>query len=139
MEIISDTHFELGNTNKMKRKFKKKPVYYMKNRFTETEDSYCVPRVIYVQYFLDIVVSIYDHVFFTPGNHEYWNIDLNEANNTMRSLQEKYKNVRIFTLGHNSVLLYNGVIIYGSTLWNHIPLEHTEYEDELRDITVISL
>jgi len=73
---------------------------------------------------IDNTAAKFKKVFVLAGNHEYYHGDLDEVNNVIRSICEKYENV-VF-LQRNSFEI-EGVRIIGSTLWTYIPEKSRQY------------
>ena len=68
--------------------------------------------------FLNYVSDSYDNVFFTTGNHEYWNNDnktIDQINELIDDRSEKYNNLHFL---NNRKVKLNNYEILGSVLWS---------------------
>ena len=79
--------------------------------------------------FLSQVSKIYKKVFFVPGNHEYYQYDVQKAQ-TIEEINLKIKKIcssfdNVFMLNNNEYILDNYIIL-GTTLWSKIPEEYEE-------------
>lgn len=85
------------------------------------------------QEFFDTLSKDFEHTFWLPGNHEYYNSDISQRNGVF---EEKIReNV---TLLNNTVKSINGVRLVFSTLWSFIPAEKQFLiEQSLSDFRVI--
>src|SRR5690606_11253735 len=125
LEIISDTHFRnvtiKDMINKLNQYIKRKSIYlknYLKDSNVKTiinngkiiekrtisRDSYkilCASGDICSMEqlipFLNFVINCYDHVFFIPGNHEYYYNDMDQVNSFLIKVNNMYNNLTIFT------------------------------------------
>jgi predicted phosphohydrolase len=69
--------------------------------------------------FLEYTSHNFDQVFFTTGNHEYWNnnaITIDEINNLIEDKSMNYNNVHFL---NNKKVIFNDYEILGSTLWSY--------------------
>lgn len=160
MEIISDTHFREANDKKMIEKMtkymdmkgsfiktninNKSNIKIIKNKYGKDEkitlnyDFYkilslcgdiCSENQLLLLF--DFLSPLYDHIFFVPGNHEYYYNDMDKMNNFLNIVNSFYDNITIFTPENKFIYFYNDLIIFGSTLWTFID---EEYELESKKI-----
>lgn len=66
--------------------------------------------------YLYYLSSLFKGVFVVMGNHEYYGNIMNDTNNKMNEMCNKFSNV--FLLNNSSVII-NGYLIVGSTLWSN--------------------
>lgn len=139
---VSDIHLELRKTHvhpKLKPyiDFKRSPTdsYYLAllgdigNPFTPELD-----------HFFKEISPKYDHIFYVPGNHEYYNLDKNTRPMTdfTLKLQEMCQIYPNITLLNNKSMMLGEYKIIGSTLWSHIDeLSRTQIEGSLNDYHLI--
>ena len=115
-QYISDLHLEFGNKVKLEKladylilagdicKLKYKNVFY--NFIKEVSEEFKL-------------------VFFVTGNHEYYNSDISSVNSLIEEIFNEFENV-IFL--NNKIYEFSDseVVIFGTTLWTHIPEEKTK-------------
>lgn len=73
--------------------------------------------------FLSWVAGKFEYVFWVLGNHEFYNtkgLTMNDIKDRLRSLCPR--NVYILD---NEYIILDDVIILGSTLWSHVPVQYT--------------
>lgn len=74
--------------------------------------------------FIDWCASKFKHVFYVPGNHEYYNtrcLSVNDINNILKNICDKHSNVHFM---YNSIFDIECYTFIGSILWSHVPDEH---------------
>lgn len=87
--------------------------------------------------FLDYASRHWDHVFYVPGNHEYyanmpsnkWRhhqpVPFHRRHQHLREIVGAYKNIHFLDAASPSYFCEaENVAVVGSTLWSHIPDEH---------------
>lgn len=67
--------------------------------------------------FFDYVSPMFEKIFYIPGNHEYYNNDMEETHKKIKTIFNFYSNV-IFL--QNSYHDYQGFRFVGTTLWTEI-------------------
>lgn len=140
-QVFSDTHFELR---------KMKPFHinkYADNLILAGDISASWHTSLYE--FLDFASKTWNHVFYIPGNHEFYCFDRNYVGdfreierNYRQEIKKRYENV--YYLNNNTVWfdgekIYNepipkAICIIGSTLWSS---PHSGIEVEINDFYVI--
>lgn len=100
------------------------------------------PYVDTLESFLGKVSENFDHIYYVPGNHEYYNLDPERPKEMSRfmvrleNICDKFKNISM--LSNKSVHLPNGIKIIGTTLWSKIdPLHETQLELSINDYAMI--
>lgn len=80
--------------------------------------------------FLEKVSPLYEKVFFVPGNHEYYNLDIDEPRD-VETVKTKLKNICSY---YNNIVILDNKVDYidnfkliGSTLWSTIDNSHKYY------------
>lgn len=74
--------------------------------------------------FITWCASKFDHVFYIPGNHEYYNtqaLTINDINIMLDDICKLHSNVHFM---YNTVYDIGKYTFIGSTLWSHVPDEH---------------
>ncbi|MFA9195932.1 metallophosphoesterase [Flavobacterium sp. FBOR7N2.3] len=85
------------------------------------------------QKFFDYVSELFEHSFWIPGNHEYYNSYISKRSGAFE--EQIRDNV---TLLNNTVKIINGVRLVFSTLWSHISeAKQLSIEQSLSDFRVI--
>lgn len=96
------------------------------------------PFVPSLEQFLGWCSARFVHVFYVPGNHEYYNeggFDTQHVNGLLRAMCERYPNVHFM---YNTTVVVDGFAFIGSILWSHVPQEHkAEIERLMNDYRYI--
>ena len=78
-----------------------------------------------LEHFIKSACSVYEMVFYLPGNNEYYlpkelksYIPFDELNKKLVSLEDKYKNLVIL---NNATVQVDNYCFIGATLWSNIP------------------
>lgn len=80
--------------------------------------------------FMQKVAPVYDKIFYIPGNHEYYNFNVNpnrckiEFDTALETLCGSFDNVILL---NNKTHQLDDIKIIGSTLWTKIPEDHRAY------------
>ena len=158
-EVLSDTHFELEKLNDSQKTIKRiekklrayvdtKPIVYKKAMSgNNIKDGSIISKPFYkclclagdicnikqLPYVLEAMSDDYDHIFYVPGNHEYYGEEMDELDDKLEYLNQFYGNVTIFTKKCQRVFIYEDLVFHGSTLWfkcqNHGCREHWRLND----------
>lgn len=75
--------------------------------------------------FVDWCATRFLHVFYVPGNHEYYNtamIPVEEINAKLTAMCNRHSNVHFL---YNTVKHVEKYAFIGSVLWSHVPMEYT--------------
>lgn len=80
--------------------------------------------------FLSIVSEKYEQVFYIPGNHEYYNLDINsqktktQFHDELLTICSKFPNIKLM---NNKTYDLNGIKLICSTLWSHVTDNNSHY------------
>ena len=121
--IISDIHLEFryyslkSHVNKQNRKGI--PENEEINLILAGDVGY--PELPSFSQFIESVSVLYDHVFFVPGNHEYYKKYISTTKELIKKTFSGYPNVYLLD---NDMILHgfngNHLYIIGSTLWTYV-------------------
>lgn len=82
----------------------------------------------------------WDHVFYIPGNHEYYHGNINKTPDILLNYLEKYPNIHFLD---NGCYILNNTLIIGSTLWTDCnkrnPLVMNVIRQSLNDFVLITI
>lgn len=117
VQIYSDIHIELWN---------KIPEIPVNSKYLFLAGDICTLTHPLFYPFFDYCSSKWEKIFYTPGNHEFY--EKNKNYNEMcfeykYRLNERYKNV--FYLDNESALLDDEINVYGTTFWTIPPFSST--------------
>jgi len=70
--------------------------------------------------FIEYVSVKYNHVYFVPGNHEFYGQTPEVADEFLRNSFERYKNI---TYMNGDCVELEKIVLIGSILWSHVPKE----------------
>lgn len=70
--------------------------------------------------FIEYVNTNYTHVYFIPGNHEFYGQTVEVADKFLRNAFRQYKNI---TYMNGDCIVFDDVVMIGTILWSHIPKE----------------
>lgn len=110
IQVYSDIHLELG---------KEIPKILPTARYLFLSGDICKlnHRLFFI--FFDYCSPLWDKIFYTPGNHEFYsskkNYDTLDFEYNLK-LRERYKN--IYYLNNNSTALNDEINIYGCVFWS---------------------
>jgi predicted phosphohydrolase len=69
------------------------------------------------EYFLSFISNTFEKTFIISGNHEYYYNNIEETNNKIKNIIDKFDNITFLL---NSFEDYKGIRWIGTTLWTHI-------------------
>ncbi|BCS83308.1 putative metallo-dependent phosphatase [Cotonvirus japonicus] len=133
LRYVSDLHLEFLSNIEHNQKLK--PLWEFKS--SENDIYYLAligdignPFNDNLSKFLNLTSKKYSHIFYVPGNHEYYNLNKHhpktksQFDEKLRDLCNEFTNVNIM---NNSMFDLDDVLIVGSTLWSHIPDDCIKY------------
>ena len=110
IQVYSDIHLELG---------KEIPKILPTARYLFLAGDICKLNHKLFFAFFDYCSPLWDKIFYTPGNHEFYsskkNYDTLDFEYNLK-LREKYKNV--YYLNNNFAVLNDDINVYGCVFWN---------------------
>lgn len=114
--ILSDVHLEFNPRIDLSRHFNKQFAKNVEvNLILAGDIGY--PSQPHYKQFLKQASILYDHIFLVPGNHEYYQTDLETGKRDLKQLCDSFDNVHLLD---NEVIVHNNVAIIGSTLWSYV-------------------
>lgn len=130
IQYCSDLHLEFLENRKW---ILENPITPKGNILILAGDIVLFKEIHQHQKFFDYVSEHFEHTFWIPGNHEYYNSDITKRSD---SFQEQIRNN--VTLLNNTVKNIDGVKFVFSTLWSHIsPAKQFLIQQSLSDFRVI--
>jgi UDP-2,3-diacylglucosamine pyrophosphatase LpxH len=76
------------------------------------------------------------HVFFVPGNHDYWTSEYGKVNRRLKAAESAFKNLTWLRSGR--VIEYEGKRILGDTMWFPFDVGATTIQYAMEDFKLIS-
>lgn len=130
IQFCSDLHLEFSDNRKW---VLENPILAKGDILILAGDIVLFKEMHQHQKFFDYVSKHFEHTFWIPGNHEYYNSDISKRSG---SFEEKIRdNVSLL---NNTVKTINGVRLVFSTLWSHISAaKQYSIEQSLSDFRVI--
>lgn len=130
IQYCSDLHLEFEHNNRYLKSYplkKSGDILILAGDIIPLHDEY------FNNPFFSIISDRYEHVFWVPGNHEFYYTDLKDFS---ESFEIKIReNISIV---HNREIEYRGVRLIFSTLWSHIsPEREREIETGISDYVCI--
>ena len=130
---ISDIHLEWLN------KYKVKSILKSFDSLTKEDTIIFNGDICSPKYQLDFLISYLtnkvDHIIYVAGNHEYYGSSIQEIDNYITSLEDKYLN---FSFLNNKKIVVNGVEILGGTGWSNILNQRVGSLNDLKTIKNMS-
>jgi predicted phosphodiesterase len=68
--------------------------------------------------FIEYVNSKYVHIYFVPGNHEFYGHSIETVDNFLRNSLKRYKNI---TYMNGDCVVLDDIVLIGSILWSYVP------------------
>lgn len=127
-QYFSDVHLEFyhGNTNKIKRLFelKKSPA-----KILLLAGDIGKPNTSVYSFFLNMLSPVFEKIFITTGNHEYYKIPMSmtDVDNMCREVCRSLPHQNVTFLQNEYFVLNEHINVYGGTFWSHIPQDKLEY------------
>lgn len=87
--------------------------------------------------FLNQCLFNFDRVIYVPGNHEYYEGDIQEVNHALKELGDKLPNLEVLIFGED--VTYEGVNFIGGTLWTDLsnPVEELAVTSGMNDFYIV--
>ena len=114
IQYASDLHLELYDTLPMFETFLKPCAPYL----ALAGD---IGHPNHVGSLLEWVAPQWKHIFYTPGNHEYYGGVLQEREDALRQLTAAHENVHFLHPADAFLLEEENVVVLGGTLWSDVP------------------
>jgi Icc-related predicted phosphoesterase len=128
VQIVSDLHIEYNNSEYVD------PLSFIKpsaDILILAGDIGSLYKQEQLKDFLEKICAHFKHVFYIPGNWEYYLINGYTPvtmNNLMYRLSTIAKTIRnLHVLDHSSILIEDNVCIAGCTLWSHLEIDLPKY------------
>lgn len=127
-QYFSDIHLEFynENINKIKRLFK-----------IESSPAHVLllagdigrPNMSTYSFFLNMLSPLYQKIYITSGNHEYYKMRMSmaEVDNMCREVCRNLPQRNVAFLQNEFIALNENIDVYGGTFWSYIPTDKEQY------------
>jgi predicted phosphohydrolase len=121
LQVCSDVHLEMGDINETQFA----DIIQSSAEILILAGDIGDPTELIFDKFIGYCASIFKHVLFVSGNHEYYYKTIEEADECIEQIINRYSNVIYL---NNKTFEYEGIVFVGTTLWSLLPENETTYK-----------
>ena len=121
LQVCSDVHLEMGDINETQFA----DIIQSSAEILILAGDIGDPTELIFDKFIGYCASIFKHVLFVSGNHEYYYKTIEEADECIEQIINRYSNVIYL---NNKTFEYEGIVFVGTTLWSLLPENETMYK-----------
>ena len=121
LQVCSDIHLEMGDIDEIH--FSK--IIQPSAEILVLAGDIGHPSEPIFDKFIAYCASLFKHVLFISGNHEYYSKTMRETEKCIEQIVNNYSNVIYL---NNKTFEYEGIVFVGTTLWSQLPETESMYK-----------